>query len=153
MVRGEPLHFTCGRVSSGQTFGAIYTRRPKCQVYLTIVVGAGDYRRQGCVSPAVPRGFAVIRCEADKKLVVAATTQPKTLFVTVRLVTGREFTSTVLSRSSTERARWGGVYYNVLPPSGSPSRAILMERDSARHALRRMPLTVLSRCGPGKGSW
>jgi hypothetical protein len=87
----------------------------------------------------------VIQCQGDKKLVVLATTQPPAKSATVRLSTGREATSRVLSLNAADQARWGGLYYDVLA-SGPPTKAILTERDQAQHAIRRVPLAVVETC-------
>jgi hypothetical protein len=153
-VRGEPLGFTCGETSTGQHFGAIYTHRTQCQNFLTIVVDVGDYRRQGCMSWGARHPFAVITCGHDNELVVVAHTRPPTRSATVRLSTGQEATSRVLSLDAAAQTSWGGLYFNVLPP-GPPTNAILIERDQAGRAFRHVSLTVatvIEECPGRKGA-
>lgn len=149
-VRGEPLGFTCGEVSTGQHFGAIYTRRTHCRVFITIVVDVGKYRRQGCMSSTPRRLSAGVVCESVNTPIVGARTQPQTQSATVRLSTGRESTVRVLSLDAADRARWGGLYFNVLA-YGPPTNAILIERDQARRAIRRVPIAFTGLCPPWRG--
>ena len=144
-IRGKALGFTCGKTANGAHFGATFTRRPRCTPFITVVVNAGEDRTQGCATSTTARPTGTITCESNNTLTVAARTLPGIRSATVRLSTGQEATSGILSLNAVDRERWGGVYFNVLT-SRMPPRAVLIERDQAGRTLHRLSLIPVGMC-------
>jgi hypothetical protein len=108
-VSGEALGYTCGKTASGAHFGATFTRRPRCTPFVVVVVNTGEDRTQGCATSTTARPTGTITCESNNTLTVAARTLPGVRSATVRLSTGLEATSDILSLNAADRERWGGV--------------------------------------------
>jgi hypothetical protein len=150
-VKGEPLGFMCGEAASGVHFAVTYTHRPHCSLFATIVAGVGENRTQGCIASTPGRPTGTITCASNNTLTIAARTGPRAQSATLRLSTGKEMTSTILSFNAIDRRHWGGIYFNVLA-FGMLARAVLIERDQAGHVLHRLLLTPVGTCKAVKGT-
>jgi len=142
--KGEVLSFACG--ASGDTlghYGAIYTRRVRCPVFITLVDSVG-YRAQGCIgtAPRAPEGRVVCR---GATAIVWARVLGRAHMVSVSLGRGSASVSNVLSLNAATRARWGGAYFEALH-AWKPATAVLTERDREGRIVGRTSLFRSGAC-------
>jgi hypothetical protein len=142
--KGEALGFVCGGTKDKRVdFGAVFTRRVGCSLFLTLV-DSGGYRDQGCVGkvPSVATGRAF--CRGDK-ITIWARVLPRAKMASVKLSTGLTAGAKILSLNATTQAQWGGTYFDVLN-TRKPVSAMFIERDGHGRVVGRSTLFLAGPC-------